>query len=120
MISSAVLFVDCRCTLGEGILWWPDRQSLLWTDIERSTLWMHDVRNSVTRHWSVPDRLGSFAICESGRLLLGVGKKPRVCRSREVGFRSPDRTDHADRAESARRESTTAGRTARGTSCSAR
>jgi L-arabinonolactonase len=72
--SSASLFVDCRCTLGEGILWWPDRQSLLWTDIERSTLWMHDVRNSVTRHWSVPDRLGSFAICESGRLLLGLAK----------------------------------------------
>ena len=73
-ISSASLFVDCRCTLGEGILWWPDRQSLLWTDIERSTLWMHDVRNSMTRHWSVPDRLGSFAICESGRLLLGLAK----------------------------------------------
>ena len=74
MISSAVLFVDCRCTLGEGILWWPDRQSLLWTDIERSTLWMHNVRNSVTRQCALPDRLGSFAICESGRLLLGLAK----------------------------------------------
>jgi len=73
-ISSASLFVDCRCTLGEGILWWPDRQSLLWTDIERSTVWMHNVWNTVTRHWSLPDRLGSFAICESGRLLLGLAK----------------------------------------------
>jgi len=73
-ISTATLLVDCRCTLGEGIVWWADRRSLLWTDIEKSTLWMHRVDDNVSRHWPLPDRLGSFAICESGRLLLGLAK----------------------------------------------
>jgi L-arabinonolactonase len=74
MVPPATLSVDCRCTLGEGILWWPDRRSLLWTDIEKSTLWMHRLDDNVTREWRLPDRLGSFAICESGRLLLGLAK----------------------------------------------
>jgi L-arabinonolactonase len=72
--SSATLLVDCRCTLGEGIVWWAERRSLLWTDIERSTLWMHHLDDNATRQWPLPDRLGSFAICESGRLLLGLAK----------------------------------------------
>lgn len=70
----ATLFVDCRCTLGEGILWCERRRALLWTDIQQSTLWMHGVANHVTRTWALPDRLGSLAICESGRLLLGLAK----------------------------------------------
>jgi len=72
--SSATLVADCRCTLGEGILWWPRRRSLVWTDIEKSTLWMHRVDDDVSRQYPLPDRLGSFAICESGRLLLGLAK----------------------------------------------
>ena len=69
---SASLFVDCRCTLGEGILWWQQRRALLWTDIERSALWMHNVDGHHTSTWPLPDRLGSLAICESGRLVLGL------------------------------------------------
>ncbi len=71
---SASLFVDCRCTLGEGILWWQQRRALLWTDIERSALWMHHVDGHHTSVWTLPDRLGSLAICESGRLVLGLAK----------------------------------------------
>ena len=74
MDNTAALVVDCRCTLGEGILWWAARRALVWTDIEQSTLWMHGVADRVTRTWALPDRLGSFAICESGRLLLGLAK----------------------------------------------
>jgi L-arabinonolactonase len=74
MVSPATLLVDCRCTLGEGILWWPGRRSLLWTDIEKSTLWMYWVDDDASRQVALPDRLGSFAICESGRLLLGLAK----------------------------------------------
>jgi L-arabinonolactonase len=72
--ASAELVVDCRCTLGEGILWWAARRALVWTDIEQSTLWMYGVADRVTRTWALPDRLGSLAICESGRLLLGLAK----------------------------------------------
>ena len=72
--AQATLFVDCRCTLGEGILWDEKRRALLWTDIQLSTLWMHGAADNATRTWILPDRLGSLAICESGRLLLGLAK----------------------------------------------
>ena len=116
----ATLFVDCRCTLGEGILWCEKRRALLWTDIQQSTLWLHRVADNATRTWTLPDRLGSLAICESGRLLLGLAK----------GLFLAD-IDTADDAAlrvqpvvgveaGLPRESTTAAPTARATSCSAR
>jgi L-arabinonolactonase len=68
------LVVDARCTLGEGILWSPKRRALLWTDIERSQLWMYSALDESTESWKLPDRLGCFAIADSGRLLLGLAK----------------------------------------------
>ena len=68
--QAATLFVDCRCFLGEGIVWWGSRRALLWTDIEASRLWMHDAAG--TRDWKLPSRLGSFAPCTSGALLLAL------------------------------------------------
>jgi sugar lactone lactonase YvrE len=70
MRDTASLFVDCRCQLGEGIIWWARHRALLWTDIESSELWIHDARG--TRAWTLPARLGSFVPCESGALLLGL------------------------------------------------
>jgi L-arabinonolactonase len=72
MALTASLFVDCRCTLGEGIVWWRERRALLWTDIEGRRLWMHDADG--TRNWTLPDRLGSLAPCESGAVLLALAK----------------------------------------------
>jgi L-arabinonolactonase len=72
LTSTADLYVDARCTLGEGIVWDVKRRALLWTDIERSTLWMHGASGS--RRWRAPDRLGSFALCASGRILLALAK----------------------------------------------
>jgi sugar lactone lactonase YvrE len=69
---TAALFVDCRCTLGEGIVWWPRHRALLWTDIEGARLWISDAGD--TRSWGLPSRLGSLAPCESGALLLGFEK----------------------------------------------
>lgn len=69
--------------LGEGILWCAQRGILLWTDIKGALLWMHrphvsencsDTAAARTHAWSLPDRLGSLALCESGQLLLGLAK----------------------------------------------
>lgn len=70
----AELMVDCRCTLGEGILWCPQREVLLWTDIESARLWRYDPTTQRAQHLNLPDRLGSFGLCESGQLLLGLAK----------------------------------------------
>jgi sugar lactone lactonase YvrE len=72
--GTATLAVDARCTLGEGIVWSASRRALFWTDIQASTLWMHEVDANVTRTWTLPDRLGSLVLCESGRLVLGLAK----------------------------------------------
>jgi sugar lactone lactonase YvrE len=79
---NATLLVDSRCTLGEGIVWCPRRQAWLWTDIEGSRLWMHSVATNITRSWTLPERLGSFALCASGRLLLALAKR--------IAFADPD------------------------------
>jgi L-arabinonolactonase len=70
MRHAATLFVDCRCFLGEGIVWWGAHRALLWTDIERSRLWLHDADGD--RSWALPSRLGSLAPCASGALLLAL------------------------------------------------
>jgi len=85
-MSTAELFLDCRCTLGEGIVWWRARRRLLWTDIEERKLWMHDATGA--RAWPVPDRLGSLAPCESGQLLLALAKGLYLA---DIDRASPDR-----------------------------
>lgn len=70
MTETAALFIDCRCRLGEGILWWTRQRRLVWTDIEGARLWTWDAGG--TRNWALPSRLGSLAVCESGALLLGL------------------------------------------------
>lgn len=69
-MTHATLAVDCRCTLGEGIVWWAPRRALLWTDIESSALWIRDATGA--RPMRLPARLGSLAPCRSGALLLGL------------------------------------------------
>jgi L-arabinonolactonase len=67
---NATLAVDCRCRLGEGIVWWARHGALLWTDIESARLWIFDAEGA--RSWTLPARLGSLAPCTSGALLLGL------------------------------------------------
>lgn len=68
------LLVDCRCTLGEGLQWSARHRAWLWTDIEGRRIWRYDPASGEPTSWSVPDRVGSFAVCRSGRLLLGLAK----------------------------------------------
>lgn len=68
--ESATPYVDSRCFLGEGIVWWGPRRALLWTDIERSMFWMHDAEGA--RTWTLPKRLASFTPNRSGGLLFAL------------------------------------------------
>ncbi len=72
--SLATLAVDSRCALGESILWCEQRSALFWADIDAARLWMHVPGSGNTRHWTLPERLGSLALCENGGLLLGLAK----------------------------------------------
>ncbi|HEV8694636.1 MAG TPA: SMP-30/gluconolactonase/LRE family protein [Lysobacter sp.] len=68
------LAVDSRCELGECVLWCERRGALFWTDILLGRLWMHVPDTGFTTHWDLPERLGCFALCDDGQLLLGVAK----------------------------------------------
>ncbi len=72
--TTATLRIDARCTLGEGAVWCTRRRALLWTDIERARLWLHAPLTGTTLSWALPDRVGAFALCASGRVLLGLAK----------------------------------------------
>jgi L-arabinonolactonase len=72
--AQPALAVDSRCELGECVLWCERRGALFWTDIASARLWMHLPDSGATRHWDLPDRLGCFALCDDGRLLLGLAK----------------------------------------------
>lgn len=68
----ADLLVDSRCALGEGIVWCDRRQVAWWTDIESSRLWRYRWVDGNARSWRAPGRVACLALCESGRLLLGM------------------------------------------------
>lgn len=72
--AAARLALDVHCTLGEGVLWDAARQRWWWTDIEAACLWYWAGAGHSPVRCVLPDRLGSFALCRSGRLLLGLAK----------------------------------------------
>lgn len=70
---SARLLVDARARLGECPLWCDRSGALYWTDIESATLSRWRERDGQLRHWTLPERVGCFALCERGStLLLGL------------------------------------------------
>ncbi|MFG6412898.1 SMP-30/gluconolactonase/LRE family protein [Roseateles sp. DC23W] len=60
-------------TLGEGLLWQAGRW--WWTDIQGATLNAWRPGEAEALSCKLPDRLGSFAHCRSGRVLLGLAKR---------------------------------------------
>ncbi|NKF24216.1 SMP-30/gluconolactonase/LRE family protein [Solimonas marina] len=70
----AELACDSRCERGDGPLWCMRRAALLWSDASEARLWLYRPGDGETRSWTLPDRLGAYALCESGKLLLGLRK----------------------------------------------
>jgi L-arabinonolactonase len=74
MTNAAALVVDCRATLGEGLMWHAATQSWLWSDIEGARLWRHHPASGAVQSCSVRDRVGAFTVGRSGRFLLAFAK----------------------------------------------
>lgn len=49
---------EIRCLLGEGPLWLPDREELLWVDILDPAVYCLRTATGVTNRWSVPENIG--------------------------------------------------------------
>ncbi|MEA9393553.1 SMP-30/gluconolactonase/LRE family protein [Acerihabitans sp. TG2] len=61
---------DVRNTLGECPLWCERTRRLYWTDIECSELLALEEVDDAVMRWSLPERLGSFALTEKSHILL--------------------------------------------------
>lgn len=63
-----------RCRLGEGPTWDADNGRLIWVDINAAEL--HAVRpdGMGRKRWSLPDRVGSMGLAESGRFVVALTK----------------------------------------------
>jgi len=70
------VLLDARNALGEGIVWCERAQALYWTDIARASLYRLQPANGQLQQWPMPERLASFALCESdGWLLLALASR---------------------------------------------
>ncbi|MGR2854898.1 SMP-30/gluconolactonase/LRE family protein [Erwinia sp. 1181_3] len=67
---------EVRNTLGECPLWCERTRRLYWTDIEGSELLALGEDNDAVMRWSLPERLGSFALTgQSHILLMGLASR---------------------------------------------
>jgi len=70
---AARLQVDAQARLGECPLWCERTGALYWTDIESATLSRWRAADGSVHEWTLPERVGSFALCGiNSRLLLGL------------------------------------------------
>ena len=67
------LLVAAQVRLGECALWCDRKAALYWTDIEGSTVSRWNEADGQVQQWTLPDRVGSFALCtQPDQLLLGL------------------------------------------------
>ena len=64
--------VDCQNVLGECATWHPEEEVLYWTDIQGRQMWRYDPLTGDSESWSVPDRIGSFALRAEGGFLAAL------------------------------------------------
>ncbi|MDJ0040042.1 SMP-30/gluconolactonase/LRE family protein [Pantoea allii] len=61
---------EVTSSLGECPVWCERTRRLYWTDIESSELLALEEENNLVTRWTLPDRLGSFALTEQTNVLL--------------------------------------------------
>jgi L-arabinonolactonase len=64
--------LDVKNRLGEGVLWDAREQTVLWTDIEGSAFWRWEMGQSAPIRFSLPERLGCFALTATVGAYVGA------------------------------------------------
>ncbi len=65
--------LDAKAALGECPVWSVEEKVLYWVDISNRTIHRFDPATGEDCEWTFPDLVGSFALCESGGLLIAAG-----------------------------------------------
>lgn len=66
-----MIFDDTPCTLGEGALWHPDRQSLIWFDILNARLFERPL-DGARRSFDLPGMGSAAGIVDADRLIVAT------------------------------------------------
>ncbi len=67
--------IDQRAILGESLLWNAATASWWWTDIDANFIYCWKSGSEAVQSFSMPDKVGSFVFCASGKMLLGLTKQ---------------------------------------------
>ncbi len=71
MIAS--ILCKCECILGEGPLWLPEKEMLMWVDIERKLIYEYDWVSRKTSFWQLEKRVSLLLpSVEDDTLILGM------------------------------------------------
>ena len=64
--------VDCRCRLGESLVWDAAGDRLLWADITGRRIHVYTLASAKHEGWNFPSEVGAFGLCPDGRLVVGL------------------------------------------------
>lgn len=64
--------LDIKAELGECPIWSPEENALYWIDIYAGRLNRFDPSSGRNRVWTLPEPIGSFALCADGAVLLAL------------------------------------------------
>ncbi len=64
--------VDCRCRLGESLVWDAAGGRLLWADITARRIHAYTLASEDHVVWDFSSEVGAFGLCADGRLVVGL------------------------------------------------
>ncbi len=64
--------VDCRCRLGESLVWDAAGARLLWADITARRIHAYTLAGAHHEGWDFASEVGAFGLCPDGRLVVGL------------------------------------------------
>ena len=69
-IGDVQLVAQTQDVLGEVPLWDARHATLTWIDLLKPALHRHVPRQHRTESWTPPEKLGSYALCDNGAVLI--------------------------------------------------
>lgn len=71
-MSQFELVWDSRCTVGESPVWDSAARRVLFCDIQAKRINAYSVDGGAQQSWQLPEVVGSFGLCRSGRLVVAL------------------------------------------------
>ena len=71
-MAELVCVLDAKARIAESPVWYPESQSLYWTDIHGYRLNRLDVNSGRNEEWTVKEKISSFAICDENMLVVAL------------------------------------------------